>query len=490
VESLLDSEDQDLRRTAAETLEPLYEAASRWDRIGDILAIYVETDDDRRARMRNWTRLAEVRRDRLNDPAGALEAFGHAVRHALGEDTVMELLDTYEALGGALGRTDDVVALYEDIEGDVLREDVKLRLERRMAAEARKRGDLERAAARFQNILDQVTDDAEALAGLESIYRQRNDKEALYDLLARRSELVLDQPKLELPLRIEAGGLAVELSRSEDAIVAYERALELAPQNQDVVQALQALYETTERWVDLRELLERRLSQVARGTAPELIGIHERMARLEIEELGNRYQALSHLREILSREQDHGGAIAMAEGLLSDPETAVEAADLLEPVYARRSAWDKLIAIDEARREQTEDPATRTACTRRIARLYEEQVEDLDRAFAWYGKLFLEVPTERAVQEQLLRLAPRLDKWKELGALLEEYLYDEMSDRPEVLAIVRLAAEIFDDRLGDKDTARKFYRRTIDALASDAKEGPKAVAHFERALASASMVRR
>ena len=122
------------------------------------------------------------------------------------------------------------------------------------------------------------------------------------------------------------------------------------------------------------------------------------------------------------------------------------------------------------------------ACTRRIARLYEEQVEDLDKAFEWYGKLFLEVPTERAVQEQLLRLAPKLGKWKELGALLEEYLYDELSDRPEVLSIVRLAAELFDGRLGDRDTARKFYRRYIEALASDPKEGPRAITLFERAL--------
>ncbi|MCG5055631.1 MAG: hypothetical protein KA712_21960 [Myxococcales bacterium] len=476
IETLLAHDDLELRRQGAETLETVYELRSDWPSLARVLEIYVAVEDDRRARMRHWMRLATLRRDQLSDDVGALAAFGDAIRDALGEDEITELLDTYEQLGQKLGKIPEVVRLFEEVEPDVLREDVKLRIERRIATYARERGDLGTAAERYLSILDQAPDDDEALAGLEGIYRTQGDHDRLYELVLRRAELALDAPAAELGLRVEAGALAVKLERADDAITAYERALELSPQNRDVIAALQGLYEQTERWVDLRELLERRLS--AKLTSSEAIEIHERMARLEIDELGNFVAAVEHLRQVFHRDPDHVAAIGMAETLLQEPESVMDAAALLEPVYVKRNAWDRLVAIDEARRDQLDDPTARVVYTRRIARVYEENVEDLGKAFEWYGKLFLEVPTERAVQEQLLRLAPKLDRWRELATLLDDYLYDELSEAPEVLANVKLAAEIWDKHLEDRDAARKHYRRYLDAQPGNA----KAVTLFEQAL--------
>jgi len=83
------------------------------------------------------------------------------------------------------------------------------------------------------------------------------------------------------------------------------------------------------------------------------------------------------------------------------------AASLLEPVYIRRSAWKSWwgsTACDSStakiRTASDLDQADRAGL--------QEQIEDLDEAFNWYGRVFQEKATERTALEQLLRLAPKL----------------------------------------------------------------------------------
>jgi len=144
---------------------------------------------------------------------------------------------------------------------------------------------------------------------------------------------------------------------------------------------------------------------------------------------------------VLAGDPDHPGAIKMLEGMLDDIAVQGPAAELLEPVYAGRADWPALIKIGEIRLVQVEEPAKRLAWTKRIARLYEEQLEDYDSALRWYGKVFQEAPTERLSSEQLLRLAGKLNRWQEAASLLAGYLEGELSEEPAVLDIVRRTAE-------------------------------------------------
>ena len=175
-----------------------------------------------------------------------------------------------------------------------------------------------------------------------------------------------------------------------------------------------------------------------------------------------------HISAALQLDQDHEPSIEKLEQLVADTDTQVAAADLLEPVYVRRSAWTRLVAIDELRLERSEDPQRRLALTQRIARVYEEQIEDLEAAFRWYGRLFRETPLDRTAQEQLLRLAPKLDRWRDVADWFARYLEEEPSNSDEVLALVRLAAIVADERLGDREAARKHYRRYVEAQPGDA----------------------
>ncbi len=461
--------DASLRLTAAQALEPVYEKAGRFAELASVVQVYIDNETDGHERLAQLTRLARLQETRLGNPEAAFATTALAIRDALAEPELPTLLDAYERLaGGARGA--DVAALYRDISPDVLDEGIKLRLDRFIADAARALGDVAGAADYYRRVLDRLPEDEDALAALDRIYRETNDVEALCEILARRADLARDvrpDAVAEQRYRLQLGQLAEKpLGRREDAIAAYERVLELAPQDRDAREALDRLYTETERWTDLTRFLEGTLER-GRLAERDVVGIRFRLAQIEHDRQLDRESALAHLRVVLQGDPDHPGAITMLEGMLDDVAVQGSAAELLEPVYAGRGDWPQLIKIGEIRLLQVEDPAERVAWTKRIARLYEEQLEDFDSALRWYGKVFQEAPTERQSAEPLLRLADKLGRWQDVGALFAGYVADELGEDPTVLEVVRRTAEIFDHRLDDHDEARKHYRRLFEALPED-----------------------
>ena len=455
-----------LRLAAAQALEPIYEINGRYAELAAVVRVYVEAQTDARGRLEQLMRLASLEEARLGDKEAARETTALAIRDALAESELAALLDSYERLTG-LERVGEVAALYREISPDVLDETVKLRLDRTIAEVALGEGDATTAADYHRRVLDRVPDDQDALEALEGIYRGAGDGEALYEILVRRAELAGGDTKAERELRLQIGALAeIPLGRLEEAIAAFERVLEISVSDREAAQALDRLYTKAERWGDLTRLLEDLLK---RGVLPErdLVGIRFRMAQIEHDRQNDREAALEHLRLVLSGDPDHPGAITMLEGMLDDTAVQGQAAELLEPVYAGRADWPALIKIGEIRLLQVEEPAQRLAWTKRIARLYEEQLEDYDGALRWYGKVFQEAPTERLSLEQLVRLADKLDRWEDLASLLANYLEGELGEEPAVIDIVRRTAEIFDHRLGQRPEAEKLYRRLFDARPDD-----------------------
>jgi len=458
-----------LRLAAAQALEPIYEQSGRWPELAEVIQVYVEAQGDPRARVAELSRLATLQETRLGAPEAAFVSYGLAIRDALGDANLGGLLDSYERLAGsgpsAVVRRDEVATLYRDITPDVLDEQLRLRLDRYVAEAARGKGDHELAAEYFRRVLDRVPEDDTALAALDQIYSASGDSTALYEILIRRAELAKD-PGAERRLRAQIGALAEKpLGRIDEAITAYERVLELAPHDRDAMQALDRLYTESERWSDLTRFL----SEIIERGLPEreVVAIRFRLAQIAHDRRHDKESALEQLRAVLRASPEHAGAVEMLEGMLDDIAVQGAAAELLEPVYAGRGDWTALIRAGEIRLMQVEDSQQRVAWTKRIARLYEEQLEDYDNALRWYGKVFQEAPTEHQSSEQLLRLAGKLDRWKDVGHLFSDYLASELGDGPEVLDITRRAAEIFDLRLGDREEARKYYRRLHETRPDD-----------------------
>ena len=240
-------------------------------------------------------------------------------------------------------------------------------------------------------MLERAPDDGEVLLALERLYRRADDKPALLDVLQRRADLAYDDPAIEAPLRLQIGTLALALERTDDAVSAYERVLALKPGDEEAYNALDRIYTESKQGVELTGLLDR---QLARGLpSRDAVELHQRLAEIAPRRARrSRAGARPTWAPRCKLDQDYEPAISRLEELIADPDAQVAAADLLEPVYVRRNAWTQLVAIDELRLERSEDAQRRLALTQRIARVYEEQIEDLEAAFRWYGRLFRETP--------------------------------------------------------------------------------------------------
>jgi tetratricopeptide (TPR) repeat protein len=459
--------DLPLALSAAEVLEPIYERRGEWNKLAGLVKLYIKSTDDARDRMNHRNRLARIQEERLDDKAAALASTGAAILDGLSEPQLSDMLDSFERLTDAVGGDEPkrLLDLYQTIEEDVFSDDVRLRIARAVAQRAETLGDDALATTWHSKVLQRAPDDIEVLTALERLYRRADEKPALLDVLQRRADLLSGNAAVEAPLRLQIGALAVGLNRSDDAIAAYERVMALKPGDEESYAALDRLYTAARQWIDLCGLLDR---QLGRGLpSRDAVELHQRLAEIYLGELGEREQALVHLGAALKLDHDHQPAIARLEQLIGDPDAQVAAADLLEPVYVRRNAWPQLVAIDELRLERSEDAERRLALTQRIARVYEEQIEDLEAAFRWYGRLFRETPLERTAQEQLLRLAPKLDRWRDVAGWFSRTLDEESSNSDEVLELVRLAATVADERLGDRDMARRYYRRYVEAQPGD-----------------------
>ena len=470
LERMLAGDDMSLRFAAAETLEPIYVEARDYTRLAGILRILIDLSEDGHSRALFRARLAGIEEDKLGDKKAAFQTWSEVIRDATGDPELDRLLDSYERLAKALGSESmvSIIELYRAVEPDILADTTRMRVQRTIAEHAVKLGDLAIATDYLNRIIERRPDDDSALGALEAIYEQRGEDEQLYDVLLRRADLA-QNAKSELVLHRRAAYLATKLGRHEDAIAAWERVLSMSSGNAEAVSALDGLYAELGRWDDLTALLERRLELGV--SAGEAVDLRFRLAEIQRVQLANRTRALEYLGTVLTGDPDHAEAIRILEEMLVDPEVCVEAANLLEPVYIRRHDWKDLVAIDSMRLKFSEDPELRLMWTQRIAQVYEEQIEDLNQAFDWYGRVFQEKPTDLAAQEQLLRLAPKQNRWRDLGRLLDDYLDNEPSNSDEVLALLKIAIRVYDQELGDHDSARRHYRRFLEAQPGDRAAG-------------------
>ncbi|HEU5061195.1 MAG TPA: tetratricopeptide repeat protein, partial [Kofleriaceae bacterium] len=442
IEGMLD--DEDLRLRAADVLLPLYEKQGEWGKLAGLLVRVADAVGDPRSRLRHLRRVAEIRENKLGDRAGALAAYKDAVAAAVAEPDLRDLLRELERVAAEEGRLGDLIDVYQEIAPDVFDGELQRRLHLDIADLARGvRRDDQLARRYYQMVLEAQPDDRRALDAVEGIYRDAGDHEALYEALLRKAELAGD----DLEARAEALAMAAslcqeQLKRPVDAMVVWEQVLELLPDSREAAEALEGLYTQSERWHDLTDLIERRLGFAF--TVEEAVRLRYRLGQICEIHLHDPDRAVENYSAALGGDPGHGDATRALERFLDDPGTRAEAAEVLEPIYVSHQNWPRLVRIYEIKLESATDPGERLQLMRYIARLHEDQLEDLEGAFRWYGRVFKENPAEPGLRSQLVRLAGVLDSWGALAHIYQEFLDDTPGDSPEAQEVALALAELAD----------------------------------------------
>jgi tetratricopeptide (TPR) repeat protein len=456
-------ESDDTRERAIRILMPLYEAEQAWPELVALEELQARKQPSGRRRLAALMRVAKTQQERIGDPERAFSVLCEAMAESADQPELAEILGKVEALGAESNRAEGLLAAYAATVDHILEAELQQRVLRSMGHVALDRlARLDEARTAYERVLALAPGDAEAADALERIYLQQHESEALANLLAARADRATSPRLRDAYLMRAADLMRRQLERPDDAIHLYERLSAEGIANPEVQAALEPLYEATGRWRELVVYLGRKLAGQSGRAA---VDTHLRLGHLLGEKLDEPEAGIRHLATALRMDPDHAVATEALDRYLVDPSMRSRVAEMLEPVFAAVGNWPRLIQIQEIRLADAEDDVARGKLLLRIAQIEEEQLEDLDRAFDSYTRLFREQPHNRMVRDQLSRLAGVLDATARYAELLTQFVAEDAAhdDSDATLAIVRDAADLWAGSLRMPMRAAPLYQRLLAA---------------------------
>ncbi|MEM6958400.1 MAG: tetratricopeptide repeat protein, partial [Myxococcota bacterium] len=355
----------ELADTEGERIQMLQDAARLWeDELGrrdeafGALRLAAELDPTDDAMLDELERLSEGERERLRGFVESIAEEGGADGRVL-RDLHLRAARWYRELGDAAAAETQLRAALA-IDGEALevheslvellreqgrQEELAPALERFAAADSdefnrRERlreaarlyesavGDRAAAIRAYEAVRESDPTDEGALEELTRLREEGDEWTEVRVLLERRIELLMD-PSERVRLRRQLAVVCQERLEHDDAATrAWEGVLDEEPEDLEAIGKLEPLYEASERWDDLRGLLDRRLDIAT--TDAERISARVRLARLSERAFGRRDDALEQLRGVLEIDPVNAEALDELERLLTLEEDWEALIDLLE----------------------------------------------------------------------------------------------------------------------------------------------------------------
>ena len=448
---------------AASVLEPVYDSIGEYGKLISVLEVQVRFSDDAFAKVELLHRIARLYEESLGDHSRAFETYARAI----GQDSQNEeSLGSLERLAMMIERWPAVAALY-DAELDKLETDperfVELGLRAAQVYEVQLENP-EQAVARYRRVLAADPENQVAVRSLDRLFTQMERWQDLSEILAREAEIG-QSPDEILEFKYRLGQVyQVRLGDLDKAIAAYREVISAAPEHEDTLKALEALFESGTKQLEIGEILE-----------PLYQGSSEWEKLIRVREAG------------LSHTTDQAERIAMYHRIAEDAEER-----LLDPVLAFNVHVRaiKESPLDERTSEEIErlagmldggweplanayadvlgiegiEGATQAIVGKRLARVFEEELADVAKAEETYRYVLTVAPQERDALANLDRIYTSLEQWPELAGVLEQRAASADDDHERVELYTRLG-QVYEEQLGQIPDAVRAYRVIFDKLA-------------------------
>jgi tetratricopeptide (TPR) repeat protein len=292
---------------------------------------------------------------------------------------------------------------------------------------------------------------------LEALYARRGKWEEYVDVLVVQAEAAREiADKCRIYFQI-AELWENKLQRTDRAARVYERVLEVDPQNVRAAGALKPLLEKGSEW--------RKLVQVE-----EVLAAADADAKSRAE----KWRHVSKLyEEKLRRPTDAFASLARA---IADDPTASGAIEHLEQLADATGAWAETAEAFERARPHATTPAEREDLSLRAARIYDERLENGEKAIAAYEAVLADAPEHEAAEAALARLYEATQSWAPLTKLRRAQL--ERTSAPDRREALRFEmARIEEDLLDDTAAAIASYEAIL-AERDDATSALQALARL------------
>ncbi len=268
---------------------------------------------------------------------------------------------------------------------------------------------------------------------------------ALARTYEREANAVSKDPKQRAALIVQRARL-LERRRGEidGAIELYETALRLDPDAPGALAALKRLHYSLRRFRDLIRVLELEASHTT-DPAVRAMALY-RIGRLHAERLGNQNEALTALERALNEAPD-------------DPLVLGE----LSRSYEAAERWDALVKVLERLVDSATETDERMGMLSRIAEIYEEHLDEGERAIQHYDAALRLSPTYVPALQALGKLYRAQG---DFPALVRMYLAEaEAAEDPKrrAAAYARVG-EIFEEHLEKPDEAAEHHAKALSQV--------------------------
>jgi tetratricopeptide (TPR) repeat protein len=319
----------------------------------------------------------------------------------------------------------------------------------------------EQQAPRYGRVLAADGTHAQALDALDRLYEATGNWNELAAVLARQSQLA-SSPDSVLEFQFRLGHLYQKhLGRVDLAIAQYQEILAAAPEHAKALGALEELFAGGVQPLVIAEILEPlyRMSE----SWGRLVGVYQ----VELEQVSDPAARIAMIHRIAEIAEDRAGEPQVAyewhlRALLEDPTNERSVPDS-ERLAGALGTWEPLADALATVLAQRADVEIRVAVGHRLARIYENELGDVQRATETHLFVLGASPTDIEALEALDRIfldngaAEPLQEvlWRRVGAA---------SDARDKVELAFRRAQVLENDLGRVDEAVGVYLGILDSL--------------------------
>ncbi|MGZ6093888.1 MAG: tetratricopeptide repeat protein, partial [Polyangiales bacterium] len=451
------AEDPSSEQTMA-GLQRLAEATGRWQDLGRVLDERAAAAQEPALASMLQTAAARVHEEALQDVDGSVARY----RRVLELDPVnLPAAESLERLFQLAERWPDLSAILQR-KAEILdnTDDKKQALFSAASIEEDVLQRVDPAIAVYQKILELDPEEERALEALMKHFLELQRWNDLLDVYQRKVDLVGDPDDKKRVLYQMGAVWERELKDVNKAIETYQRVLELDPADLTALGRLDVLYQASSNWTELLGILQRE-SELSNDPG-ETISFQYRIAELYESHLEDVPRAIDLYRDVLNAEPSHAPTLRRLEALKDGTVEPLAASSVLEPIYEGAGDWARLVSVLEVQVKHADDALAKVELLHRIARLFDEQLNDPNKSFDVYARALAFNNADENTLMSLESLADRTNRWPEVARLYDAEL-DKLAENPPQLVYLGLRlAQIFEVQLNDVDSAVARYRRVLD----------------------------
>lgn len=457
-----------------ETLDALYRLAEEmenWWGLVDVLDQEAQAASD-----------PELQRDLLRRAASILQDEEDELAEA-----AVRLRDVVEMFPSDFETIDELESIYEELEDyESLVEILRHRAEQVEEIDQKKEL-LYRAGMIVDQVLDRPADsveiyrdvlevdsvDEKAIDELQGLYERLERWTDLLEVYDRKLDLAeTDEERKDL-LFVRAAIFEESLEQPYDAIDAYREILNVDAEERQALEKLAALYEQTEQWHELLDVLEQQRDLQA--AEEEQLALQQRIGTLWETKLGDVQRAVEVYDSILAEAPGFEPAREALESLVESGDAQQEAAEVLQPIFEEHGEWEKLVGVKRRLVENATDPFRQLELYRDIGEIEERELDRIEDAFETYREAIAVEPTETDLLDTAERLAGEIEAWQRLIDTYDQVLAEE-SDFQVVGNLNRRIGRILEEELGNAEAAIDRFEASLEAEP----EHPEVLAALDR----------